>query len=425
MVEPAGTAPAAGSYGRFLTRMAAHAERGMLLGLDRVRAALRALGEPQRAFTCVQVAGTNGKGSTVAMLEAICRQAGLRTGRFTSPHLARFTERIVLSGREIDGAELDDRLDAIEALGIPLTYFELTLLIALVAMRDAGVEIALLETGLGGRLDAVTATEARLAAITSIGLDHTAILGPTVRDIAREKAAIARPGQVLVLGAMCAEAEEEVRGVATRAGAQLLPASPLDAGVAPALAGRHQLGNAAVAWTLARAALPALGRGFSIELAAAGLRQVRWPGRLEWIGPLLFDAAHNEEGALALAAHVRGLPAEQRPRTLLLSCSADKDVAAMCAAWAPVFERFVVTALGPRAVPVPALVAHARAAGARAVEAAADPFAVARAHQATGRPLCVAGSLFLVGPLRARLLDEPADPIAARERVRVGRDETP
>ena len=178
---------------RLLARLCARA-LGVELGLERVRRALTALGEPQRRFAAVQIAGTNGKGSTAAMTEAILRAAGWRTGLFTSPHLSRFTERIRVGGVEVDG----DRLAALDrrvaATGVPLTYFEVATALAFLLMAEEQVDVAVLETGLGGRLDAVTACEPLATAITSIGLDHTDYLGDTLAEIAREKAGIIKPG---------------------------------------------------------------------------------------------------------------------------------------------------------------------------------------------------------------------------------------
>ncbi|HEY6475708.1 MAG TPA: Mur ligase family protein, partial [Polyangia bacterium] len=168
-------------YADLLARLDGAAQTlGVDMGLERVRVALARLGDPQKKFAAVQIAGTNGKGSTAAMTEAILRAAGLRTGLTTSPHLARFTERIRVAGAEIDGDELA-ALDArIVATGVPLTYFEIATVLAFLAFADAGVELGVLETGLGGRLDAVTTGEPLATAITSIGFDHMGYLGTTL-----------------------------------------------------------------------------------------------------------------------------------------------------------------------------------------------------------------------------------------------------
>ena len=181
-------APPSARYVELLARLAGAAQSlGVDMGLGRVRTALERLGDPQKRFAAVQIAGTNGKGSTAAMTEAILRGAGLRTGLYTSPHLARFTERIRVAGREVDG----DRLAALDArvvaTGVPLTYFEIATVLGFLVFAEETVDAAVLETGLGGRLDAVTAAEPLATAITSIGIDHTAYLGVDARrDRARE-----------------------------------------------------------------------------------------------------------------------------------------------------------------------------------------------------------------------------------------------
>jgi dihydrofolate synthase/folylpolyglutamate synthase len=175
---------ASARYVQLLARLDGVRALGVELGLDRMRLALARLGDPQARFTAVQIAGTNGKGSTAAMTEAVLRQAGLRTGLYSSPHLSRFTERIRIAGGEVEG----DRLAALDRLvvatEVPLTYFEVATALAFLAMAEAGVEVAVLETGLGGRLDAVTTCVPCATAITSIGLDHTGYLGTTLPEIA-------------------------------------------------------------------------------------------------------------------------------------------------------------------------------------------------------------------------------------------------
>ncbi len=407
------------SYQRLLARLESVRTLGVSLGLDRVREALTRLGLPQRMFASVQIAGTNGKGSTAAMAESILRAGGFRTGLFTSPHLCRFTERIRIDGREADGDRLA-MLDAhVAATKIPLTYFEVATVLALLAMAEAGVEVAVLETGLGGRLDAVTAADPIGTAITSIGLDHTEVLGKTLREIAREKAGIARAGVPLFLGKLPPEADEEIVRVAAavnapivRVGADLpLPTAKLG------LLGTHQAGNAALAVALAQQAAVARRRPLAPEAGARGLESVRWPGRLEWVAAdVLLDCAHNVDGARALAA---ALPA-RTPRALVTSIVRDKDASGMLAALAPAFSLIVATcsrsdrALTPEAL---AGIAASVASTNTAVETAAEPFAaLARARtfvssSATGGFVLAAGSIFLVGDLRARLLGEKIDPV--------------
>jgi dihydrofolate synthase/folylpolyglutamate synthase len=436
-----------GAYARFLARLETTRTLGVSFGLDRVRAALAALGNPERRLASVQIAGTNGKGSTSAMAESILRAAGLRTGLFTSPHLARFTERIRIDGREIDGdvlAALDAR---VSATGVPLTYFEISAVLAFLAMAEAGVEAAVLETGLGGRLDAVTACVPVATAITSIALDHTDLLGPTLVDIAREKAGIAKPGVPLFLGPVPPEAEREIRRVAAASGADVRLLGPdLDVPAGPlGLQGEHQRPNAALAVALAEALAAAAGRLLPPAAIAEGLARVRWPGRLERLAPdLLLDCAHNAQGARALAA---ALP-PARPRALVVSIVRGKEAEEVLGALVPRFDAvFVTRSRNERSLPPELLAPVASSLGGRdlRVEVVPDPMAAllaARAFvrgSAAARPdgdgdgdgvdahaaddpapetppaeaglVVVAGSIFLVGELRARVLDEPADPL--------------
>ncbi len=242
------------SYRDLLSRLASVRWLGVDLGLDRMRAALAALGDPQRALpAALQIAGTNGKGSTAAMTESILRAAGLRTGLYTSPHLSRFTERIRIDGREVDGdwlAELDGQ---VAGLYVPLTYFEVATALAFLAFAAARVDVAVLETGLGGRLDAVTTAEPVATAITSIGFDHTAYLGDTLTAIAGEKAGILKPGVPCFLGSLPPEADAESPEWPAPSVRPCRAWGRTSAGAwAAALPGIHQRGNAAIAVAGAR-----------------------------------------------------------------------------------------------------------------------------------------------------------------------------
>jgi dihydrofolate synthase/folylpolyglutamate synthase len=403
-------------YADLLARLERARALGVELGLDRMRAALALLGHPQRRFAAVQIAGTNGKGSTAAMAEAVLRAGGLRTGLFTSPHLSRFTERIVVAGVEADG----DRLAALDArivaTGVPLTYFEIATALAFLLMAEEGVEVAVLETGLGGRLDSVTTCQPVATAITSLSLDHTEYLGETLAEIAREKAGILKPGVPLFLGPLPAEADAEVARVAAAVGAPLLrygrdfaaPDVPL------ALAGPHQGANAALAVGLATRAAATLGRALAPDTVRAGLAATRWPGRLERIGAdVVLDCAHNVEGAHALAAALPAIAAG-RPVVLVTSIVRDKDAGGILAELAPHVAAVIATASrNPRSLPAAELEAAARALGAT-TKTAPDPVValnLARRLAGHGGLVLVAGSIFLVGELRAHLLDEPCDPL--------------
>jgi dihydrofolate synthase / folylpolyglutamate synthase len=403
-------------YADLLARLERARALGVELGLPRVRGALATLGDPQLRYSAVQIAGTNGKGSTAAMTEAILRAAGVRTGLYTSPHLSRFTERIRIAGVEANGdrlAELDVR---VAATGVPLTYFEVATALAFLLMAEEGVEVAVLETGLGGRLDAVTTCVPVATAVTSVSLDHTEYLGPTLRNIAREKGGIIKPGVPHLIGPLPRPADEEISRLAAAVGAPLLRyGSDFSAPAVPiALSGRHQQLNAALAVELATHAAASVGRKLPREAVRAGLGDVTWPGRLERIADdVLLDCAHNVEGATALAAALPALAAG-RPVVLLTSMVRDKDVAGILGALAPHLSAVVATqSRNPRSLPADELQAVANTL-LPATKASADPVvALTLARRMAGHAglVVVAGSIFLVGELRAHLLGEPVDPI--------------
>jgi dihydrofolate synthase/folylpolyglutamate synthase len=403
------------AYAELLARLDVAARAlGVDMGLERVRTALARLGDPQRRFAAVQIAGTNGKGSTAAMTEAILRAAGLRTGLYTSPHLARFTERIRVAGREVDGERLAALDGRVVGAGVPLTYFEIATALAFLVFAEEAVEIAVLETGLGGRLDAVTTCEPLATAITSIGIDHTGYLGTTLTAIAGEKAGILKPTIPCFLGRLPAEARREIARRAGEIGAPLRdlgrdfspPAGPLG------LAGPHQRDNAAVALALARAAAAGLGRPLPDASIAEGLAGATWPGRLELVEPdLLFDSAHNADGARALGAALPEIAAGRRI-VFLMSIAEDKDPRAILEALAPLGYALVATRSdSPRALSAEALALEGARFFARRAAVDDPTAALAEARRrAAGGLVVVCGSMFLVGPLRARLLGEPLDP---------------
>lgn len=413
-----------GRYVQLLERLEAARAFGVSLGLDRVHAALAGLGNPERQLRAVQIAGTNGKGSAAAMTEAILRAAGLRTGLFTSPHLCRFTERFRIDGVEVDGdalAALDERLEAVVTRsGLTLTYFERATVLAFFAFAEAKVEIAVFETGLGGRLDATTTCVPIATAITSIGYDHTDVLGATLEDIAREKAGIAKPNVPLFIAALPAAAESAIAEHAARVGAPLVrvAAGAGDERGPPSLAGKHQLANAAIATALAQAAGRATGRAISDAAVSQGLSTVRWPGRLERVGDVLFDCAHNPEGAAALAAALGSQEPAAGPRALVVSIVRDKAAAEILACLAPVVDVIFATTSGSdRALSPDELAALVPAPG-PAVVTMPDCRAALQAGRDRVTPhglVVVAGSIFLVGALRAHLLGETCDPIATAD----------
>lgn len=405
---------------------------GIKLGLENMRALVEAMDHPERAYATVIVAGTNGKGSVAAMIEHALREAGHRTARYTSPHLVRIEERFAIDGRDVSTADLDAALAHVfdveaacrEAgtIGSPVTYFELATATAFELFRRAGVEVAVLEVGLGGRFDATNVVSPRVAAITSIDLDHTRHLGRTIPEIAFEKAGVIKPDIPVVTGDLTVDAERVMQRVAAEQQARLVAAhegveilgemidgharvtiatttrmyGPLTVG----LAGRHQIGNAVVA-VRALEELDTLGMHVPAEAVARGLEAVRWRGRLEHVRlsngrTLLLDAAHNPAGAAALASYIR----EAWPAGVLVvfGAMADKDLGGMIAALAPVATEMIVTHVdSPRAATLEALAGAAEAHLPGRVRAIDGPRDAVDAALAAAPVVCVAGSIFLLG----------------------------
>jgi dihydrofolate synthase / folylpolyglutamate synthase len=393
---------------------------GMKFGLANIASLSAALGNPQDAFPSIIIAGTNGKGSVTAMVDTALGAAGHRSARYTSPHLVRLEERFVIAGSEVSPAALDAAAGRIrraaEALvesgGLPSlpTFFECTTAIAFDLFREARVDVAVLEVGLGGRLDSTNIVSPIAAAIVSIDFDHEEQLGRTLESIAAEKAGVVKPGIPVVCGPLPSEALAVIAAACAERGATLIRTdtdaalSDRVAALPLALPGAHQKANAAVALRL----LDAIdARGLSIDAAAmrAGLTTAVWPGRIERFTfggrHVVLDAAHNTAGARALSSYLR--EAEPGGVTLVFGAMRDKAVGDMLAALAPCVRAIVcTTAPSPRALSARQLAVMARDAG-LAAEAVPDPVdALARAC-GYGRTVVVAGSIFLIGPVRERL----------------------
>jgi len=367
----------------------------MKLGLERMRAQLDRLGAPDRHLgTVVHVAGTNGKGSTVAMIAAIARNAGKRVATYTSPHLSCLRERIVVTG---EMASEDAIVRAADGVDPELTFFEQITAIGLRVIADARPDITVLEVGLGGRLDATNAVDAPIAVVTGVAMDHEAILGDTLEAIAREKAGIFKRGQHAVIG--CSGEPAAVPWLVDHArAAGVADVTLASTAAAVELVGPHQQRNAASAVAVANLL------GLPVDLG-----NVRHPGRFERAGDLIFDGAHNPHGARALADTLR----EQGIRpVLVIACSADKDVAAIAAALRPAVSHVVATRYQQdRAMDPDLLAQHFGGVSAPDLQTAVD------AARALGTPILVAGSLFLVGEARVRYLGAPADPVMVSDPV--------
>jgi len=413
------------TYREVLERLFAARRFGVVLGLDRIGAVLARLGEPRRRLGVIaHVGGTNGKGSTAAMIAAIGAAAGRRVAVYGSPHLSTLRERMIVGGHMITEEEVVEvARDVWAAGGEELTFFEQVTAIGLAWFATQRPELTVLEVGLGGRLDATNTVDAAVAAVTGVARDHEAILGDTLDAIAGEKAGIFKAGRRAVIGC----SGEPVAVPALIAGARAAGVGHLtvvdDGAVATvppvALAGDHQRRNAACALAVVDH-LEALG---AIEapwdVRAAGLARVRHPGRLETIegevggaAEVVLDGAHNPHGAAALAA---ALAARPQPRTLVVAVSADKDVAAILAPLIGAVDAIVATRYQqPRALEPAALAAAARAAGATDVRVAPN-LAAALAETHGAATVVVAGSLFLVGEARTLLLGAPTDPFVVTD----------
>ncbi|MCR4440384.1 MAG: folylpolyglutamate synthase/dihydrofolate synthase family protein [bacterium] len=402
---------------------------GMRLGLERIEALLARLGEPQRRFASVHVAGTNGKGSTAAALASILRKAGLRTGLYTSPHLVRPEQRIAIDGAPIaceEFVELVARVrPLVEELGA--TFFEAITAMAFLYFAERQVDVAVVEVGLGGRLDATNVLRPLLSLITSIDLDHVEHLGATVRDIAQEKAGIIKPGVPCLTSAAHPEALGVLRTVAASRRAPFHTVSELFRvtdvelgqevttfslvneqvafrGLRSPLVGEHQLSNCALAVSAAHY-LSRQEPRITASAIRTGLEGMRWPGRLQKIAErptTLVDVAHNP-AAMRCIASALGLFAFRR-LLVVMGVMRDKDYQAMVAAIAPVVS--VAIAVAPatsRALPGPELAAAFRAHGVYTHEADSPWAGVALARRlanAEDLVLCT-GSHYTVGEVLA------------------------
>jgi len=436
--------------------------------LDEVRILLAALGDPHRHFRSVLIAGTNGKGSTAATLASILIVSGLRAGLYTSPHLERVNERI-----RIDHAEIADDIfarlyfrvhDAAQQLvqqgRLPQhpSFFEILTAIAFLCFAEANIDLAVLEVGMGGRLDATNVVDPLLSIITDISLDHTEWLGSTIAAIAREKAGILRPGGRMIRLPQCTEADDVMNEIARELGVRWLDASSYippqieqanqdkelgapsiprffkekmrngwettEAGPYPVnvldssievvspLSGAHQHRNIA----LAIAAAVELARDYGFHITphqiAEGIRLTQWPGRLEHIvrGGIswILDVAHNPAGASAVRAELFCVYGEGKAQTLVFSCLRDKPIAEMAQILFPHFEQVVLTPIhSARAASMEELVAAAQLTGKPffVAESVAAALQLASKHTSTG-PIVVCGSVYLVGEARSLLLAE-------------------
>ena len=398
-------------------------------GLDRIRTLLAALGDPHQKLQFVHIAGTNGKGSTAAMLDSCLRAAGYKVGLFTSPFINRFNERIQVNGTPIPDQDLVRLVEqvqpAAQAMEDVPTEFELITALGMLYFVQQHCDIVVLEVGLGGALDSTNIIPPpACAVITALGMDHVKELGPTLADIASAKAGIIKPGSPVVSYGGAPEADKVIEDTARAQGAPLtvvdfsrlhLRSASLDGlvfdfdgleGLTLPFLATYQCRNAAVAITALRALR---GRGWNIpdQAIRQGLAQVRWPGRFELLrrdSPFLLDGSHNAHGMRATVSSLRErFPGEKF--VFLISIMADKDWDQMLQLLLPLAKCFVtVTAPSPRAIPAPDLAAQIQAMGGAAEPADTIPEGVARADAlAAGGPVAALGTLYFSGDVRRAL----------------------
>lgn len=428
--------------------------------LDQMRALSAALGNPEREFRSVLIAGTNGKGSTAAMLARIVQSAGYRVGLYTSPHLSRVNERIQINGTMIaddDFARLYFRVDEAGArlvgegmLPQHPSFFETMTAVGFLYFAERGVDLAVLEVGMGGRLDATNVVDPLMSIVTDISLDHTEWLGSTIDAIAREKAGIMRPNGMLITLPQHPQANQalgeaavtlNVRGISaveymppreladrnetTTSGSCSYPIAILGEAIelAPALAGTHQHRNAALA--IAAAVELCNNHSYNITPAniADGIHNTYWPGRLEFFSAtstrpaVLFDVAHNPAGAWTLRAALNRFPVSG-PRTLLFGCLRDKAIQEIAQILFPIFDRIVVTPVdSPRSATVDDFLAAAAKTGftATAAPSTFEGLQMALRETPADGLVVVTGSVYLVGALRERLMHESTEAAAQHE----------
>jgi dihydrofolate synthase/folylpolyglutamate synthase len=405
--------------------------RAAKLGLERMTALLERLDSPHLGRAWVHVAGTNGKGSSCAMIESGLRAAGLRTGLYTSPHLAEPTERIRMAGQPVSREQFAaafapvhqaaERLLAEGLLEAHPTYFETVTAMAFLLFRELGAEIGVLEVGLGGRLDATNVVTPRLAVITPIDFDHESFLGKSLESIAAEKAGILKRGVPAVFAAQRPEAQAAIEARAAelgiqplrtsrwqvrdlgldRSGSRFLACGPQELRIECPLAGEHQVENALIALT----ALEALGT--PPEAICQGIRQTRWPGRLERVREapeIILDGAHNPAGARALARYIERFFAGRRV-WLVYGAMRDKAVAEMAGILFPLAQEIILTAPAQARAVRPEILAeladHPRP---RLAPRLAQALEIVRREAAPEDAVFISGSLFLAGEARSLLV---------------------
>ena len=382
---------------------------GIKLGLESIGRLLSALDVPAKEQRVIHVAGTNGKGSVCAMIDAICRAQGYRTGLFTSPHLITYRERIRVGGEMISAAEVAEGLERIRGIVRDWdphpTFFEITTALALWHFKSAGCEIVVLETGMGGRLDATNAVEPVASVITPIGYDHQKWLGNTLTEIAGEKAGIIKPNVPVVAAPQLAEAAAVIQARTAECDARLELVSGTYTASHIALPGEHQQQNAA----LAIAALRAAEIHTDDDAIRYGLATVSWPARFQRCSDqVVVDGAHNPAGARVLAKTWRSVFGDERA-TIILAVLRDKDAAAIVRELTPIANRFILPHIrAERAVPPEELLPIVRDAAPDLAVSTAISYSAAMNDTTPAERILITGSLHFAGEVLATIQGVPA-----------------
>lgn len=396
------------NYHKITAYLNSLASREWRLDLTPMRDICNSFNNPQNSYPAIHIAGTNGKGSTAAFLTSILMHSGYRVGLFTSPHLVDVRERIQINRKLISETHLADVISRIRdsfSGEERLTYFELLTLAAFIYFKEQKVDIAVIETGLGGRFDATNVVTPKVAVITNISLDHQSHLGSTLVEIAGEKCGIIKRGIPTVSALQSPEVMDTIRHFCDDSGSPLCLAGEREMSHKLGLAGRHQMQNASCAVEAAELLADA---GFKIQNVQKGLKDVRWEGRLECVmrsPKILLDGAHNPDGAKALAEYIK----EQFKRddaVLMLGVLSDKDIAGICRALAPVVREVIcVKTPSERSASPKDVAAKARSFGATVHQEEDVPQALKKWIKKLGKndTLIISGSLSTVGAAKGYL----------------------
>ena len=373
---------------------------GMRLGLERISTLLSQLGDPQNDFRSIHIAGTNGKGSVAAMLSSILKQAGYKVGLYTSPHLVDYTERVRINEKDISKEKFAGAVEKVKKVidklpELDLTEFEVLTAASFLLLSREKVDIAVIEVGLGGRLDATNVITPVLSIITNVDLDHTDVLGDSLSMIAREKGGIIKPGITLVTGEI--KVWRLLRDICKRTGSKFIRSNHEKIEYVPFL-GEHQVENAKVAVASIKN-LRSSGISVSNAQINRGLRRAYWPGRLQVVNKkplMILDGAHNPAGARALFKYLSKL---NKKIVIIIGMQANKDADDFIRTIMPIADRFIVAKSShPNALPKEVLARKIENAGGKAVLEKDLKTAVLMAKK-SGRSVCLTGSLYLVGDM--------------------------